>query len=322
MKGTYCLLGGIIFAGAVLYPSAPSRADTFNLGQAASYAVLFEGVGNNQLNFNTGAITGNVGLGPPIGFTGTPQFTISNASLTGNIDFAGSANTSGITGSPPNNVSGGGTFIGSVNSNSTTVTSALATVNALSSTLGGESGTNLAISIGNGSTQTVNESSGALVNGDRVFTVTSLNFVNGATLAINGDGTGDPVVFNIDHSNVANPQFGGTILLSGLISDQVLFNVTGGANLSGGDTLQATTNGADLTGIFLDPNGPMSINHAVLDGRFFGGDSSNMQIVSGAFITAPAPAPVVTPLPSALTAGLALLGWLLFFRRYQSQRSA
>ena len=42
-------------------------------------------------------------------------------------------------------------------------------------------------------------------------------------------------------------------------------------------------------GIFLAPNGAMSMNHSRLDGRFFGGDVQNQQIVSGADINAPVP---------------------------------
>jgi hypothetical protein len=35
--------------------------------------------------------------------------------------------------------------------------------------------------------------------------------------------------------------------------------------------------GAILAGDFLDPLGTIQMNHAVLDGRLFGGDSSDMQ---------------------------------------------
>jgi hypothetical protein len=61
------------------------------------------------------------------------------------------------------------------------------------------------------------------------------------------------------------------------------------------------TNGLTTHGIFLDPNGTMSLVHSVLDGRFWGGDDSNQQIVSGANISAPQ-----TPVPEP---NILLLVW-------------
>ena len=83
-------------------------------------------------------------------------------------------------------------------------------INALSTTLGAEPGTNVAISVGNGATQTSNASTGNLVNGSRVFTVTSFSVVNGSTL--NGSPT-DQVVLN---PNIGDVYFGREIDLSGM----------------------------------------------------------------------------------------------------------
>jgi hypothetical protein len=64
-------------------------------------------------------------------------------------------------------------------------------------------------------------------------------------------------------------------------------------------------------GDILAPNDALSLVNANLDGRVLGGDSSDMQIVSGDTINAP----VNTPLPAALPlfatglGGLGLLGW-------------
>src|SRR5204863_5181564 len=101
----------------------------------------------------------------------------------------------------------------------------------------------------------------------------------------------DYVVINVTDNN---PAFNGKIILSGgITSDQVLFNMFGGdyANHTGGPTLTISANGQTTTGIFLDPNGSMQMNNSVLNGRFFGGDVANQQIVSGATINAPVPEP-------------------------------
>ena len=74
---------------------------------------------------------------------------------------------------------------------------------------------------------------------------------------------------------------GQILLAGGLTSDHVLIN------LFGTNTLDVNTNGLSTFGTFLDPNGTMSAVHTDIEGRWFGGDSSNQQIVSGAFITAP-----------------------------------
>ncbi len=262
-------------------------------GDLANYAVLFEGGGNNHLNINNGTINGNVGVGAPSGST-TAQSQLNNPlTINGNLNFAGAVN----------NAQGSGVVInGTVNANVSAVQTDLNNLNTLSTTLGGESGTSLGISIGNGGTQTVNASSGVLDgSGNRVFTVSSLAFVNGATLQINGDGAGDSVVFNINF----DASFGGTIALGGgLTPDDVLFNVLGGANLTGGHALTISTSGATEAGVFLDPNGSMSINHSVLNGRFFGGDSHDDAIVSGITISAPVPEPSMAALIAMGFAGL------------------
>jgi choice-of-anchor A domain-containing protein len=266
-----------------------AKADSFVIsGDATNFAVLYEGGGNNQLSTTNVTINGNIGIGDPTGVTssflaasgGTP------AAINGNVEYAGAVSS--------HNSIQNTTFTGTVTGNNANVQTDLNNLNTESSTLGALSGTALNISLaGNGSTQTIDISSGTLhstaYGNVRVFTLNSLQFNNGTTLTIVGDAAGDSVVINIAKSNVNGPQFGGNIVLSGLVSDQVLFNVTGGANLTGGSTLQDNSNGAVLSGDFLDPNGSMSLTHSVLDGRFFGGDTSNMQIVSGDTLNAPPP---------------------------------
>ncbi len=271
--------------------ATPCRADFSGLGAALGFVVLGQ-FSNNQTNFNNGTLTGDIGIGSP------RQFTISNANLDGNVRFSGAANTSGLGGGAPCTVngdpgttnSGGGCFAGTVIANDPVVTSALNSANNYSQTLGGEAGTNVAISTGGSLTA----SSGALDGaGNRVFTVTSANFPNG-TFTING-GAGDFVVLNIGFSVNLHGQI---LLAGGITQDHVLNNVFGGNNTThtGGPTLDVNTNGLQTFGIFLDPNGGMSAVHTDIQGRFFGGDVQNQQIVSGANITATE----VTPEPGSM----------------------
>lgn len=265
----------------------PAAHAGFTLGDAQQFAVLSQ-FANNQLNFNNGTITGNIGLGSP------RQFTISNGSVNGNISFSGAANTTGLTPDPdpgsnpgPFTVSGGGTVSGGVIANDPFVTSALNTVNTLSQTLGGEAGTALTLT----SSQTINASAGILDGtGNRVFNSSSVNLNNASILTINGSAS-DYVVVNVTDNN---PAFNGSILLTGgITSDHLMFNMFGGNYVThtGGPTLTLSPNGQTETGIFLDPNGGMQFNHGLLNGRFFGGDVANQQIVSGASIVAPVPEP-------------------------------
>jgi MYXO-CTERM domain-containing protein len=284
-----------VVAGSVVVAASDCRAG-FILGDAANYAVLFEGAGANHLSFNNGTVTGNIGIGAPSGST-TSQLQLSggaaNTIIDGNVNFTGTTNVSGTAGTDYTITAGHSITGGNAN-----VQTDLNNLNSLSSTLGAEAGTSLAISIANGANQTVSASSGILDgSGNRVFTVTSQSFVNGATLTINGSAS-DFVVFNYN----ADVSFGGTIVLTGgITSDQVLFNVIGGSGLSGGHTLTISTNGATERGTFLDPNGTIQMNHSFLAGRLFGGDTHDEQIVSGASITAPVPAPGAAVL---LAAGL------------------
>jgi hypothetical protein len=275
-----------VAAGLMVCASAYNCSAGFILGNASQFAVLGQ-FSNNQTNFNNGTITGDVGIGSP------RQFTISNATVKGSIRFSGASSTSGLSGGPipgpgPYTVSGGGNVTGAVVANDPVVTSAINYVNInLSQTLGGEAGTSLTLT----SSQTILASNGILDGGgNRVFGTTSVNLNNASTLTISGSAS-DFVVINVTDNN---PAFNGKIVLTGgITSDQVLFNMFGGnyTTHTGGPTLTISTNGQVTTGIFLDPNGGMQIKHRVLNGRFWGGDVQNQQIVSGADINAPVPEP-------------------------------
>ena len=319
----------LIFAAALAVGAAAVpqvHADLIVGSGADQYAVLAQ-FDSSHTNYNNGNIVGNIGIGSP------RQFTISNASLTGNIDFSGAANTSGISGGtgnlPPGAyaVSGGGTFTGSVHSNVLAVTNAINYTNDLSQTLGGQSASGTSISVAGGGS--INASAGFLetgvsVDGNalgnyRLFNVSSVNFPNG-TFTINGSAT-DKVVLDV----AAAANFHGIIVLAGgITSDNVVINMFGGNYVThtGGPTLDVNTNGLVTTGTFLAPNSQMSLTHATLDGRFFGGDTHDQQIVSGANINAPAVLPTPEPATIALAlSGLATLGIARAWRGRRRKRA-
>jgi hypothetical protein len=109
--------------------------------------------------------------------------------------------------------------------------------------------------------------------------------------------------------------FDSTVVLNGLTSDQVLWNYYAGANLSGGSALGGTCNGCIIQGTFLNPNGTINFNNITIDGRVFGGDSQDMQIVSLARTNQPTTTST-TPEPT----GVALLGGVLVFTALATRR--
>lgn len=286
---------------AITTPQA--RAGVIPIGiDASNFAILYEGTGGHNLSISNVIINGNVGVGG----TGEVKFS-GPGTISGYLDFS-DAYTGQYSNSNSSNVGPS-----SVNYSQSVVTSALNTVNALSSSLAGL-GSSLAI---NG-VQTINESAGQLdtVNGVtyRVFKVTSYSENDGNLVTINGDGSGDPVVFNFD-STWGNVNLGGAVALSGgLTDDQILWNFT-----SSGKNIDLKTNYSSypslaFQGIILAPNDDLATDNSYLDGRFFGGDSGDMQFVSGAHVTMPTTQNVPEP-SELLLLGIGLLACLLLCTR-------
>ena len=195
---------------------------------------------------------------------------------------------------------------GSINYNVSAVTSALNTVNALNTTLGALPGTNVSIGV-NTTINAINgtfSASGTGYTNVRVFNATSFSLGNGQNLTINGDPNGDSVVLNL----TTDENFKGNVILTGgLTPDDVIFNFVKGSGLNGGPNLNLSTaiGASNLAqGIFLDPNGMVTVGAGNVFGRVFGGDSRNFQFNGPGNLTAPSavasPTLTTTPNPIAL----------------------
>ncbi len=234
--------------------AVPCQAQ-FSLGTAANYGLVIEGTNHNfQLSSDSG-ITGNVGIG------GVPEqegIQLSSGTITGNLDFAGTA----PAGSPY-----GGTITGSVNSNVSAVTSAVNTVNSLSTTYAAfTTAQSLVIS---GSGQMIAASGGTLEStGVYVYNVAAGAFNTNGGITISGTSS-QWVVININNGTSNETVSDNITLTGGIASDQVLFNFTGtgGSLMSGGH--------GTAFGDYLAPHLTININSESFDGRIFGGDTAD-----------------------------------------------
>src|SRR5205823_9560588 len=98
--------------------------------------------------------------------------------------------------------------------------------------------------------------------------------------------------FNFSFNSNVNLR-GDTALTGGLIDDEVLWNFT-----TSGKDIQLNNNASSYPnlafhGVILAPNDKISLVNANLNGRVWGGDSGDMQIVSGVTIKAPGGGKVV-----------------------------
>jgi VPDSG-CTERM motif len=258
----------------------------FNLGGGENYALLFEGVGGNTLQITNVTVNGNVGVATTGKATDSGPSTINGA-----INFS-AANTGQFSNNNASNVITGG-----VQYSVAGVTSAMNYVNDLSLQLFNIQTANTGTAIAINGTQTINASAGAvfIINGQAVHVFDATSFSNSnAILTINGAAT-DLVAINL--GGLGNIQFhGGIQFTGGITADDVLFNIGGGnyTTQTGNSSLDINNNGGKAgiaQGIFLDPNGAISVTNAVVVGRVFGGDSHDFQYVSGSEIDLPTTVP-------------------------------
>ena len=277
------------------------------LGDAANYVVLYEGTGGHNVQITNVTVNGNIGVGG----SGVVQDN-GPSIIKGGIDFSAMN-----TGQFHNNNGGntGPTFVQYGQSN---VSTDLTDVNSLSAMLTGEAGANLAIS-GN---QTINLAGCTSdASGNCIFKVISYHENDGNVVTINGDGVHTGVVFDFS----AGLNLGGDVTLNvGLTPDMVVWNFAGSGNVQLNNNASSFPNAA-FQGIILAPNNAISLVNANLNGRAFGGDSQDMQIVSGTSIGAVVGIAVVPePGPGTLLLlGMGMIGaagiWRRGIRRKRTQ---
>ena len=207
---------GLLCLGVLGAPVA--HATDIPLGDAANYAVIYSGTTAHKLNITDIGIGGNVGVGA----TGQVYFT--GNEIAGRLDFS-AANSgqyhdtnAGTIGDPA-----------PINYNVGQITTDLSSLSSLSSLLGNLSG--IATLNLNTSDELIHASDGTLksytFNGNtqdyRVFQLGTYGKGDGDVLTIKGDGSGAPVVININK----DINLKGGVILDGLTSDQVLWNIVG-----------------------------------------------------------------------------------------------
>lgn len=273
--------------------TAPAHA-SFDIGNAASYGFIVSPTATS-VQISNSTFFGNAGVDDPNPGSNYVQF--SSGTINGNFDFVGADNQASL---------GSGTLTGSIHTNVAAVGSAYTTITNLSNTFAGESGTSF------GGSGTINASSGILDGtGNEVFTTTASNFLQGGALTINGSAS-DYVVIDVTGNN--NVQLKNLLSLSGGITDDHVFiNITGSGQQLGG-----TTNGGAVNGIFVALNDKFNINNTTIDGRLFGGDTADFQLVSGLKLNAPIPEPAFVQMGSLLVLG----GIGSAFRRLRKRRVA
>jgi hypothetical protein len=268
---------------ALFIPSAKADDISATLGAAgpSNYAILFLSTsGQPQMN-GPGTTNGNVG------YNGNTTLQLNGSSgpeINGNLILGNSAsvNTPGqVTGAI---LTGQGTTL---NAAQAAALNAVTVFNALTPTLG--------LTSVNGSLTITG------VAGLNVIDLTGINLGNGQTLDLAGP-AGAEFVINDSGNLVLNS--GLIEETGGLLTDDVVFNVAGNVQTSGG-----LNNESVINGIVLDKSGQINLAPGEINGELIAG-GNNPQIVSGASVNQ-----VInnTPEPSTLLLlSMGLGGFLLF----------
>ena len=289
LKSTSGKVVGVCVASLalMLLSQSPCFATGFSLGDAANYAVLAQTTPNSSVT-----ISNSSKISGNVGIGADRLLNIDSSSYIGNAVFAGVVfEANGNTG-----------IHGSVSYGNSQVANDLTYLTNLSQGLASSKGNE------------IDFSNNQTIQAGKVYNVTP-NSTSVGNLTIKGTSS-DYVVLNFS----TNVTFNGTITLTGGISaNQVLFNITGNNAL--------TIASANVEGVFLDPNGAISMTNSVLTGSLFGGDSSDLTI-SGSTINGPssdsvaAAASIHNPEPAAIVlvgTGLGFLGICAVVRRRKSR---
>jgi len=278
------------FLGAALLftvlPASSARANTISatLGVAGpgNYSILFLSTsGQPQMN-GPGTTTGTVG------YNGSTTLQLNGSSgpeINGNLILGNSAsvnNTAQVTGTIFTNQSA------QLNAAQAAAISASAVFNGLTPTS--------VMTVVNGTTTIIGSA------GLNVIDLTGITLGNGQTLTLSGL-AGAQFVINVSGNIVLNSA--SIILAGGILNTDVVYNVGGKVQTSGG-----LNNLSVINGIVLDLAGQIAMAPGSINGELIAG-GNNPQIVSGGFVNGT----TNVPEPSSLLLLSMGLGSLLLLRR-------
>jgi choice-of-anchor A domain-containing protein len=269
------LLSACAAVWVALVAFAPAAgATSLPLGDAANYSILYSNISGKEVQLKNTKIEEKIGIAGPVtgpsGGIGGRIKLEETLSLGGSIDFGGSK-----AGKVDNKTSQ--TF--TINEDVSAVTTNLAALSSLSSSLNGLTGTAISLLKTN---QTINVADGISheVNGTvyRVFTVQDVDQAFGSVTTLVGNN--EVAVFNFTSTSFNHDiGFKNAIrLTNGLTGDGVLWNVSTTKNVkieTGGST---TDPFSAFQGVLLAMNAKIEVSNANINGRLFGGGKDNMKI--------------------------------------------
>ena len=277
-------LGLTLLIGILLAPSARANTISAALGVAgpANYSILFLSTsGQPQMN-GPGTTTGNVG------YNGSTSLQLNGSAgpeINGNLILGNNAtvnNAAQVTGTIFTNQSA------QLNAAQAAAISAGAFFNGLTPTS--------AMTVVNGTTTIIGSA------GLNVINLTGITLGNGQTLTLSAP-AGAQFVINVSGNIVLNSA--SIILAGGVLNTDVVYNVGGKVQTSGG-----LNNLSVINGIVLDLTGQIAMAPGSINGELIAG-GNNPQIVSGGFVNGT----TSVPEPSSLLLLSMGLGGLLLLRR-------